>query len=850
MRTQTFMTGILTKRSLKKNKGRNLVAVLAIIMTTMMFTTLFTLAQSMEKNVTQMYLYQSGTCSHTSCKSITDEQIEQISSHPDVAESGKSIVAGLAENQSLAGRQVEIRYGDEQYAEFCFGKPSVGMMPKKKDEIALDTLILERLGIPSELGQQVTLEWKKDIHSEEITVSTFTLCGFWEGNLSSYASMAWVSEEFVMEACGGADSAAEGQSLGMRMMSLSFADSKNIEEKMAKVLDDCGLSGLDFQENLTYTDEMRQSIRQETLPMYAGMALVFIAGYLIIFNVFQISVASDIQFYGKLKTLGMTTKQIRRMILGQGGILSVMGIPAGILLGYLLGIVLLPVLISVEDMDAIVSVNPVIFIGSALFALATVMISCLLPARLAGKVSPMEALKYTDADSNIKRKSKKSENGASLYRMAWANLWRNRKRTVLVILSLSLGLVLTSFFYAKNASYDVEKYLLELAAADFQIDDATNERISGYDPGSQTISKELVADIQDLPGIEESGSLYSREVSMPLSLHACDNLRAFYTEEALEEFESYDPTFPQWKERFDEALEGKAAVHTVYGADGVILEAAASKNYILSGEYDAEEFATGKYILAISTGAMADAGDSEEELPTYSAGEKIQIENQEFTVMAVLNPLQSMVKGQRAAFDIPLIIPAEAYTRLWPESNLRKFYFNVDDAHMEEASNLLKEYQQSESAGMNIVSRKSIEEQYEENTRSAAVMGYSISVVIALVGILNYINSMVTAIISRKKEFAMIQSVGMTKRQLRRMLAFEGIFYVGITLVVSYILSALTVGVIVRALVADGYSTFRFTLLPLVGCTPVLAILAVLIPYICFWNLEKQSVVERLRTAE
>lgn len=151
---------------------------------------------------------------------------------------------------------------------------------------------------------------------------------------------------------------------------------------------------------------------------------------------------------------------------------------------------------------------------------------------------------------------------------------------------------------------------------------------------------------------------------------------------------------------------------------------------------------------------------------------------------------------------------------------------------------------------MNIVSRQTMVEQYEAETRSAAVMGYAISIIIALVGILNFINSMVTAIISRKREFAMIQSIGMTKRQLRLMLMFEGLYYAGMTLIASYILGSFTVGVIVRGMVADGYSTFHFTLLPLIICAPILIVFAILIPYICFKNLEKQSIVERLRATD
>ena len=116
---------------------------------------------------------------------------------------------------------------------------------------------------------------------------------------------------------------------------------------------------------------------------------------------------------------------------------------------------------------------------------------------------------------------------------------------------------------------------------------------------------------------------------------------------------------------------------------------------------------------------------------------------------------------------------------------------------------------------------------------------------------MNFINSMLTAIVSRQKEFAMIQSIGMTKRQLRSMLIDEGLYYAGSTLLASYALGALAVGIGVRMMVAaDWTATFHFTLLPLVICTPVLLVFAILIPYICFRNLEKQSIVERLRATD
>ena len=847
MKRKTSILGTLTARTFRRSKSRNLVAILAILLTTMMFTTLFTLSQSMGQNMTEMYLRQAGTTAHTSTKSILDAEIEKIVSHPDVVSWGKSILVGTVENQALAGRQVEIRFASDSYAESCFASPTTGRLPQRADEIALDTQVLHRLGISPALGQTVTLSWRPDLSSSASISNTFTLCGFWEGNESVYASMAWVSEDFALSACGGAEGPAEGQILGTRNLCLTFADADGIEEKTAQILADCGLTGkVKFTTNLAYSAETQQMIFAENIPMYVGMVLVFLAGYLIIFNVFQISVASEIAFYGQLKTLGATKRQIRRIIFGQGNRLSLIGIPLGLVLGYLLWHQLVPILIATQDFTPTVSVHPLIFVGSALFAYLTVIISCLLPARLAGKVSPVEALRYTDAAPGSRKKEKKGRRGASLAAMAWANLWRNKKRTFLVLCSLTLGLVLMSFFYAKNASFDVEKYLLDLSVADFQLDDATNQSADGYDPNSQTIQQSLLDQLNRLGTVEATGRLYAQEVSLPVSQKAAENLSTYYTQDRLDEFASYDPMFPTWKASFDQAVAGATLTHTVYGADGLILEAAASGDYLLDGTYDPEAFATGNYVLAIGPAAEAQSGG----LPTYAVGEEIQIEGRTFTVMAILSPLQPMVAGTTPAFDLPLVLQADVFTQLFPQNHLRKFYFNVADESLDAVSALLTDYQQTQAIGMNITSRQTMIDQYEAQTRSSSVMGYAISVVIALVGVLNFVNSMVTAIVSRKREFAMIQSVGMTKRQLRTMLTLEGLSYAGITLLLSYLLSAVVVGVLVRAMTADGFYTFQFTLFPLLLCTPILLVFAWLIPVLCFRNLEKQSIVERLRAID
>lgn len=849
MKTEFKPIQTLNQRTFKKNRGRNLVAIIAILMTTIMFTTLFTLAQSMSKNMVEMTFRQTGYDGQASFKSITAEQFSLIADHPDVAEAGESLVLGLAQNKKLGGKQVEIRWSSDINAEHSFAMPTTGTMPTAADEIAQDTLILDRLGIPHQLGETVKLEWRKDLAKDEVTTSTFTLCGFWEGNESVYASMAWVSREFADEMIG--DHVADGKTsiLGLHTAQVILHSDRNIEATMENILADTGLTGLKFGVNLAYSPEMNATAAQESLPMYLGMVLVFLAGYLIIYNIFQISVTADIQFYGKLKTLGTTTKQIKKLIYGQANRLCVIGIPLGLLLGWLLGMVLVPVLMGRLEGDPVVSANPLIFLGSALFAWLTVTISCLRPARLAGKVSPIEALRMSDAATTSKKKSKSTRNGASITGMAWANLGRNKKRTVTVICSLTLGLVLLSCFYAKNAAFDMEKYLSELTISDFKLDDSSSaNQIGGYDPHGSTLNAELVESVEGLAGLEAIGHQYSHQFELTLDDETVQNIDAFYTQEMLDDWATYDPAGPA---QIENAKETHKAIGVLYGMDGIPLDAITQERYLLSGSYDAEKFASGDYVLVI--GPAIDSIEKNAVLPVPTVGSSIELENRTYTVMAVVYPLQSVDEGAyeggvQDQLCMSFIIPTVTFQQQWPENTLRRLFFNVDDEHIPAAQEMIDAYTKTVDTSLPVTSRKTMAEQYEAETRASAVMGNTISVIIALVGVLNFINSMVTAIVSRKKEFAMIQSVGMTKRQLRKMLICEGLDYAAITLIVSYLVSTLAVGIGVRAITANEFSTFHFTLMPLMICTPILLAFAVLIPFLCFKNLEKQSIVERLRT--
>ena len=131
------------------------------------------------------------------------------------------------------------------------------------------------------------------------------------------------------------------------------------------------------------------------------------------------------------------------------------------------------------------------------------------------------------------------------------------------------------------------------------------------------------------------------------------------------------------------------------------------------------------------------------------------------------------------------------------------------------------------------------------------LVGNALSGIIGLIGILNFINAMLTSIMARKKEFAMLQSIGLTRRQLRRLLCYEGLSYAGIAGIFSLILGTICSMIIVKAICQQiWFFSYYLIVWPLLVAIPILFILGLLIPSVIFNVTDKHSIVERLREVE
>lgn len=516
----------LANKSFCANKTRNIIAVLAIALTTILFTSLFTMGSGMVESLEQATMRQAGGDGHAVLKYMTDEQFHAVKDHASIKEIAydKMLCDGV-KNEALLKRRAEFWYYDDVGLKLGFIELEAGGMPQAENEVIADSQTLKLLGVPPLIGSPITLELT--IRGELVT-REFVLSGWWTSNPAFNIGQIFASRAYVDAYSEELESTyyQDHSMTGAISAYIMFRDSMNLQGKLDTLLLESGYSSVETDENYlagnvnwAYLSTNFGMDAGSILSLGCGLLLIIFTGYLIIYNIFQISIIRDIRFYGMLKTIGTTGSQLRRILYRQAFLLSAIGIPIGLILGFFSGKALVPLLMSNSSYmgsGISVSANPIILIGSALFSLVTVFISTFKPGRMAGRVSPMEAVRYTGNGNPgdritghkiVGHKIKRSRNGAKMSHMARANLLRNKKRTVLVIISLSLSLVLFNTIATLSSSIDMDKFLSKFTDSDFLIAHADYFNNDYYGADNE-VSEQMIAAVEALDGFEEGGRLY------------------------------------------------------------------------------------------------------------------------------------------------------------------------------------------------------------------------------------------------------------------------------------------------------------------------------------------------------
>ena len=187
----------LAWKSLQASRTRNLIAIMAIALTAVLFTSLFTIALSINEGFQQSNFRQVGGFSHGGFKYLTEQQFEELKDDPLIDQWGKRRFLGMPVDVPFNKSHVEISYADANEAHWMYCDPVEGRLPKEGTrEAATDTRVLELLGVEPELGAEFTVTFEVD---GQETTQSFTLCGWWEYDEAIVANHILIPESRVDE---------------------------------------------------------------------------------------------------------------------------------------------------------------------------------------------------------------------------------------------------------------------------------------------------------------------------------------------------------------------------------------------------------------------------------------------------------------------------------------------------------------------------------------------------------------------------------------------------------------------------------------------------------------------------
>ena len=818
----------LTKRSLKANKRRNFFLVMAIMLTTLLIGSVFSVGMSLVESVKMEQLRFAGTMAHAAVGHPTTEQIKQLHTLDYVKEVGTGNSVGVVQNTADMGNiSLTLHYFDKTEWEELRAPAYVdivGNYPEKENEIMVSRGVLKRMGIDTpSIGMEIPLTYYTDSENRDsIIQETFTLSG-WFTSYAFVQSTETADVIFVSHALSqryGKTVEKDGSA------SILFADESRVSEYCSALVADLGLAE---NQPVAMVQLYEADAGQETATLISLCAIVvflIFTGYLLIYNILYISISHDVQFYGLLKTIGTTPKQIKRIVIRQVMRLCLIGIPIGIILSLLLSLGVVPFLISelgaISTDEAVVSFSPIIYVGAVFFPLLTAILAASKPARKAASISPIEAQKYTGVIGNVKHI--RSLAHGKPYRMAWRNIFRDKKRAGVVLFSLFLGV--TTFLSVTTLvfSTDISKYIDATFESDFVLD---NEAWP-----TQKLDASLVEQLMLIPGAENIHSTTWEEMRLDYS-------------DAFREYIANHPMQEQISALSEQDIEDNFNGFLI-GVDGETLTKYRDR---LGSPIDIEAFDRGEIAL-IATDNPELFSNVQELNITPSYREENSVSNQQKYKFALGGFVPFSYKGIGSSLAPTVIVSNTIMQEWFGEPAVKQLDMNVASGYEKNAFIALKQIIGNNS-GISLTSRIESMEELNRAKMAVLILGGSISFVIALIGILNFVNVMSVSVVARKRELATLESIGMSHKQVRKMLISEGLYYAIITLIL--VLSAgnlIAYGIFKLFQQQVSFAVFTYPFILAASIILVIMIICFITPERMYRSLSRETITERLRETE
>ncbi len=814
----------LAENTIRTNKRQFFILFLTILLSSFMLFSIFTIGLTyLDLSRLQNTRLYGSEYDIAVMNGFTEDQREILCNRSDIKSVGVLAYCGNVKS-SDSDRSVNAGFlwGDKMYWE-SQKAPAVtemkGHYPQTRNELLATEEVLEACGKSSlSVGGCLSLTYEDytGIHTTDFVIS-----GIWKGYGGDKASF-YVSKDFYEQT--GYDLESSG------ILQVKFKSNYMTGKTIEKLRESLGLS-------LTQVFQASEYIERSLTILFAVLGLCFIiclSAYLLIYNILYLSVSGKIRYYGLLQTLGMTKKQLVRFIRKQILLVGVTGITAGIILGISVSLILVPYVVKVLGIslgNTGLYFYPEVLTLSILVTAAAILCGVRKPVHIAADVTPVEAVKYRG--NIVVPCARKKRQGNLYWRMAKDQLKNNKKRTAVVFLSLAMSLIvffcLTTLIDSQGRRTVYPNYW----DADFIIHNSTQttEDITSL---RQAIDDAFLSDIQKTEGVAEIHAVKGIPVTFPYEeggfsdfwIKGCTEMKPYLTcSDAVSEYQKNPEKYYGMIKGIDES-----EFDYLNGSLGSII--------------DQQEFLSGK------TAILQYAGF---EIPKKWIGSSISFstgnQKQEIKIGAVS---YGDYYGATVNFGANLIVSENYLESLTSKPYVLSLTVKYKQSYDVETEKEIKNIIEANPYNHDLLSISKYDDMktIQDSQSGMFETGTVISLLLLLVGMLNYINTMANSMQNRKLTFSIMESVGMSKKQVKKLLIREGMLYAGGSVFIT-----LTIGTGITWFIFQSMNymkiPFAIPVLPLLCAILLVMILCVLTPIVTYKRtVRNRSVTERLREYE
>ncbi|EGT4636342.1 FtsX-like permease family protein [Clostridioides difficile] len=789
----------IAKSNLKQNKSKSILIIITIILSTLMLSSIgiyIVDAGAYQKENTIKY---SGNYQGI-LANVDEKQADILSNHADVELTGKMNGVGVEKLEDDSN--ISLAYMNEDALKLNSFEFIKGKLPSKENEIVLDSGALKALGYKNkDLGEKIKISYD-DYKNDKKIEKEFIISGILKTSEISEAGKyyyAIISESYMRNT---RDMSQEDFNIYVKFNDKSNLSIEQAKEKLDKIANDIGLDTINTAVNENYINALKPDMETIMGGVFVGLVIV-LSSILVIYNIFYISIVTKVQEFGKLRAIGATKKQIKNIVFKEGFILAGIAIPIGIILGYVLANIIIK---SFMDIDVKSSRLPVI-LSVVVISFISVVLSLLKPMKVASKVSIVDAVRYTGNKISNKSKRKGYKN-INLKRLSHANLERNKKRTYMTLASLILSGTIFITVSTALESFDAEKMVREHFPYDIEV------RLSGYEMNSDKnpkdnlnilqmdnpLSKDFFNQIKNMEGIKRIESARSVKIGM----------------------EDYDVEF-----KYD-------LLQSINENDVKSL----NKN-IIDGKINLERLQTGDEIVITHVDTAKEMG--------VKAGDKIRL-----TLYDGDKKIKKEFKVQAIAMGVPSFgIGKDFIDRTLKYDSTSSLGIYTEEGKYQEIKDSIKKIAKNNG----FLETDFIDSRIESNKATISfikIMGYTLTGIIGVIGFMNLVNTMITSIVTRKKELGMLQAIGLTNKQLVKMLNSEAIYYTSGMMIGSILFGGILGYIAVIFLKKTGlsYATYSLPIVPILLMIVCILIAQFITTYLIGRSFNKESLIDRVRYSE